>query len=269
MPRKAKRKAKMPTVSQRVKQDQTVKINIKNLLPPQLPPHMERSGDYIRPQRGMPTDKNLNMGNQTRLVGPSIQYAIRPPEFLPLPERFNSQGQPSYVREAPARVGRPDLITTETNPSDIAPSRAPIVALRPSGPDLTPAGKRYVESVTPAVPNMDMIRARYAAINAPQQDESEAAVAAASDQDVRDMRAIQSAMRRSEAAKRAWETRRMANPPGSSAATTGVPNVPSPIRANPRTPESPAVAADEYEDPKPFALEAGHPMSAQSRYGRR
>lgn len=119
------KKKRMPKVSQIVKQNQTVKINIQNLLPKLREPPR---GDYIAPKRGMPMG-NLNQGSQTRLVGPSIQYAVRPPEFLPLPERFNSQGQPSYVREAPARVGRPDLIGVETNPSDIAPARVPIRAI--------------------------------------------------------------------------------------------------------------------------------------------
>lgn len=252
MPRKAKRKAaKPPTVSQRVKQDQTVKINIKNL----LPPHMERSGDYIRPQRGMPTDKNLNMGNQTRLVGPSIQYAIRPPEFLPLPERFNSQGQPSYTREAPARVGRPDLITTETNPSDIVPSGASVRAM-PSQPLVptkirTPAevqteyqrraretlGMLSPAPMSPASPPVPAYL--------PQQDESEGAILAAvpAYPDERDAIAIQKAMARSESARKAWATRRAQNPLGTSAATSGVPNVPMSLSRPPK------FEPDDEEDP--------------------
>ena len=253
MPRKAKRKAKLPTVSQRVKQDQTVKINIKNLLPPHM---MERSGDYIRPQRGMPTDKNLNMGNQTRLVGPSIQYAIRPPEFLPLPERFNSQGQPSYTREAPARVGRPDLITTETNPSDIVPSGASVRAI-PSQPLVptkirTPADikteyeKRARETLgmispapmSPAPPRVPPVPAYL-----PQQDESEGAILAAvpAYPDEQDAIAIQKAMARSESARKAWATRRAQNPLGTSAATSGVPNVPVSLSRPPKQ--------DDEEDP--------------------
>jgi len=261
MPRKGRKAAKRPMVSQRVKQDQTVKINIRNMIP-------ER-GDYITPRRGVPMD-NFNMGNQSRLLGPSIQYAVRPAEYLSLPERFNSQGQPSYVREGPARVGRPDLIYQETNPNDIAPSRAPIVAL-PSKP-LVPMIAR-----TPGEVYRDYERQARATLGIqpsakpvylPQQDESEAAVAAASDQDVRDARAIQMALNRSEGAKRAWATRRMANPVGASAATSGVPNVPTPLRLGSPTPDSPPVEASEYEDPRPYASEAGHPMSAQSRYGR-
>ena len=80
----------------------------------------------------MPRD-NLNMGNVSRLEAPSIRYAVRPPEFLPLPERFNSQGQPDYFTAAPSRQGRPDLISVETNPSDISTSRPSIRAI-PSQP---------------------------------------------------------------------------------------------------------------------------------------
>lgn len=153
MPRKAKRtKAQM---SQRVKQNQTVKINIKNLLPP--------SGDYIQPRRGMPRD-NLNMGNVSRLDAPSMRYAVRPPEFLPLPERINSQGQPQYFTQGVPRQGRPDLIGVETNPSDIAPSKAPRVAVAPQP---IPKVERPVQSRAPAaVYNEYYARAR-AAVDGP------------------------------------------------------------------------------------------------------
>lgn len=120
MPKGKRTKAQM---SQRVKQNQTVKINIKNLLPP-----TRQRGDYIQPRRGIPRD-NLNMGNVSRLEAPSIRYAVRPPEFLPLPERINSQGQPQYFTAAPSRQGRPDLITQETNPSDIEPSKPSVRAV--------------------------------------------------------------------------------------------------------------------------------------------
>jgi hypothetical protein len=258
--RKIKRAA--PKMSQKVKQEQNVKINIKNILPQM---EQQRSGDYIMPRKGMPMD-NLMMGSQSRLLGPSIQYAVRPAEYLPLPERINSQGQPSYVREAPPRVGRPDLIYTETNPSDIAPSKAPIIAL-PSKP-LVPMKAR-----TPGQIRQDFEkRAREAIygqaippppVMLPQQDESEAAVALAAAPDDRDILAIQAAMRRSEAAKRAWETRRKSNPMGASAATTGVPNIP-----RSQTPPDSPVEKEEYVPANPYAQEAGHPMSVKARYGR-
>jgi len=243
MPRKAKRKAKMPTVSQRVKQDQTVKINIKNLLPPQ----MERSGDYIRPQRGMPMDKNLNMGNQTRLVGPSIQYAIRPPEFLPLPERFNSQGQPSYVREAPARVGRPDLITTETNPSDIVPSGASVRAIPSQGlPPVFKAVKiepvssvfesKAAPSLTPRPPAREFI-----VIDDEDMDESQDLVASQAGPSP-------SLSRRQMAQQRRRGLERIAKEQGA-APVTGSPTVPSSgFPVIPRTPA--AMAAMEALSPR-------------------
>ena len=232
MPRKAKRKAtKMPTVSQRVKQDQTVKINIKNLMPPHM---MERSGDYIMPKRGMPTDKNLNMGNQTRLLGPSIQYAVRPPEFLPLPERFNSLGQPSYVREGPARQGRPDLIYTETNPSDIAPGQPSVRAI-PSLPSFQVFVPRTPEEVyrdteakvrakmSPQIsPGMVAPPAAVSirAIDSPQMDEAQALVAA---------QVAPNVSNRTMGQQRRQAFERVARATGS-AATTGVPPMPAPAQ---------------------------------------
>lgn len=263
---KAKRMRARPTMSQRVKQEQTVKINIKNLIP------QDRSGDYITPHRGMPRD-NFNMGNMSRLVAPSIHYAVRPPEFLPLPERINSQGQPEYFRAGVPRQGRPDLITQETNPSDIAPARPALVAIPPK-PVIPTRGRTTEQILNDFERQARETLGRGLPISIPmpahlsQQDESEAAVAAASDQDVRDIRAAQQAMNRSLGAKKAWETRRMQNPAGTAAATTGVPNVPAHIQI-PSTPQSPPIAESEYENPMPYAAEAGHPMSAQSRYGRK
>lgn len=155
----------MPKVSQSVKQNQTVKINIQNLLPKL---RETRSSDYITPKRGMPIH-NLNMGSHSRLLGPSIQYAIRPPEFLPLPERINSQGQPSYFTQGPARVGRPDLIYQETNPNDIAPGRPAFRAL-PSAPIASVAPFSPPEYIEPTP--------MYPVIDSPQTDESERLVAA-------------------------------------------------------------------------------------------
>lgn len=182
MPRKGKRsKAEM---SQRVKQNQTVKINIKNLLP-----QTRQRGDYIQPRRGMPMDNNLNMGNVTRLEAPSIRYAVRPPEFLPLPERINSQGQPQYFTAAPSRQGRPDLIYQETNPSDIEPRHPSIraVASAPVPSPQTPARKASAFAGLPPVSGdmnpfapaesvqpIQMIPA----IDSPQMDESQRIVAA-------------------------------------------------------------------------------------------
>jgi hypothetical protein len=179
MPKGKRSKAQM---SQRVKQNQTVKINIKNLLPPP-----RQRGDYIQPRRGM-TGDNLNMGNVSRLVAPSIRYAVRPPEFLPLPERINSQGQPQYFTAAPSRQGRPDLIFQETNPSDIEPSKPsrraiPAMAVpSPQTPVRASAASVFAElppvsrDMNPfeSVQPIQMIRA----IDSPSMDESQSIVAA-------------------------------------------------------------------------------------------
>jgi len=128
--RKIKRAA--PKMSQKVKQQQNVKINIKNILPQMMREMNESSGDYIAPKRGL-SGGNLNMGSIHRLEAPMIRYAIRPPEFLPFEERAHTNPPAVPFNPAQPRVGRPDVILTETNPSDIATGNASIRAV-PSNP---------------------------------------------------------------------------------------------------------------------------------------
>lgn len=128
--RKIKRAA--PKMSQKVKQEQNVKINIKNILPQMMREMNEPSGDYIVPKRGL-SGGNLNMGSIHRLEAPMIRYAIRPPEFLPFQERANMNPPAVAFNPAQPRIGRPDLIYTETNPSDIA-TGTPSFRAVPSNP---------------------------------------------------------------------------------------------------------------------------------------
>lgn len=230
---KAKRMRAKPTMSQKVKQNQTVKINIKNLLP-------ER-GDYIEPRKGVPRD-NLNMGNMSRLIAPSIHYAVRPPEFLPLPERINSQGQPQYFTQGVPRQGRPDLITTETNPYDIEQSKPSIRALpsKPVPQALEPRvasiysefEKRARAAVnaprieSPMSPPLKTAQT-YTPYDSPQMDEAQALVQHQAGPSARSM---------------AQQTRRAMERMGS-AATTGVPPVPATGFQVPRTPAAMAAVA--------------------------
>lgn len=223
MPKGKRTKAQM---SQRVKQNQTVKINIKNLLPP-----TRQRGDYIQPRRGMPRD-NLNMGNVSRLEAPSIRYAVRPPEFLPLPERINSQGQPQYFTAGTQRQGRPDLIFQETNPSDIEPSKPSRVAVAPQP---IPKVEKPIQPRSASVVYNEFEQRARAAVYGPRVEPAMASPAVAprklyvdspqmdEAQDLVAHQAGPSARSMAQRNRRAYE--RMAS--SSSAAMTGAPPVPS------------------------------------------
>ena len=119
-----RRKIVNKSVKQSVKQSQNVKINIRNLMPPQP------KGDFISPQRGM-SGHNLGMGNMRVLEGPQIRYAVNPPQFLPFQERMAINPAAQQFVAGPARVGRPDLISQETNPNDIERARPSLVLVPP------------------------------------------------------------------------------------------------------------------------------------------
>jgi hypothetical protein len=252
MPRKKSKSSKRAT------QSQVVKVNVKNIIQ-QI---KERQGDMIQVKRKRPID-NFNTGGQSRLVAPQMSYGNPMPVFLPVQERT------IYVAPEEKAIGnsvipsRPNLVAEETNPADIVPSRPSVVAIRPSNPvPLTPAGQRYVESLAPATPDMAMIRARFAEINRPQPspavpprpmvprllDESENIVARTMDQDSRDFYSR---------SQRASVAQGLPMPPSSG----------FPFPSAPRGSLSPA-PSESSENPRPFAEEAGHPMSVQSRYGR-
>jgi len=249
MPRKRKS-------TKRATQSQVVKVNVKNIIQ-QI---KERQGDMIQVKRKRPMD-NFNTGGQSRLVAPQMSYGNPMPIFLPVQERT------IYVAPEEKAIGnsvipsRPNLMAQETNPADIVPSRPSVVAIRPSNPlPMTPAGQRYVESLVPATPDMAMIRARFADINRPQAtpatpprpmvpsllDESENIVARTMDQDSRDFYSR---------SQRASVAQGLPMPPSS-----GFPRSPPPSGAS-------SPASESGEESRPYAAEAGHPMSVRSRYG--
>jgi hypothetical protein len=244
MPRKGKRsKAQM---SQRVKQNQTVKINIKNLLPP-----TRQTGDYIQPRRGM-TGGNLNMGNVSRLEAPSIRYAVRPAEFLPLPERFNSQGQPQYFTQGVPRPAPSDRIIEEQNPNYMtqntgsirAVASQPVVRERTRTPGARtpvevfnqfeqqaratvnpPRVEKGITSPTRPMPVLRLPLGLPKPVDTPLMDERQAIVQGAS---------TAGWSRRSSAAQTSWAMRKLADEERqavatlpASASTTGAPAVPA------------------------------------------
>ena len=239
MPRKRKS-------TKRATQSQVVKVNVKNVIQ-----HIkERQGDMIQVKQKRPID-NFNSGGRSRLVAPQINYANPMPIFLPVQERT------IYVAPQEKAIGnsvipsRPNLVAEETNPADIVPSRPSVVAIRPSNPVPTPYGR------TPDQVYKDFERRAKATVMAQSTpsrppapivpvslNQSENLVARAMDQDSRDL------YRASQA---------HGTPMASS---SGFPRSPD------SQPSSPPAEEGQYEDPRPYAEEAGHPLSVRARYGR-
>ena len=242
MPRKKSKSSKRAT------QSQVVKVNVKNVIQ-----HIkERQGDMIQVKRKRPID-NFNTGGQSRLFAPSTHYANPMPIFLPIQERT------IYVAPEEKPIGnsvipsRPNLVAQETNPTDIIPSRPAVVAIRPSNPVPSPYGRQTAEEIykqyerrARATVSARATSSRPPAPIIPKSlNQSEDLVARSMDQDSRDL------YRASQA--------------------HGTPMASSSGFSFPRQPESqpPSPPAEEEEgsqDPRPYAEEAGHPMSVRARY---
>lgn len=242
MPRKKSKSSKRTT------QSQVVKVNVKNIIQ-----HIkEQQGDMIQVKRKRPID-NFNSGGRSRMVAPSIHYANPMPVFLPVQERT------IYVAPEEKTIGnsvipsRPNLVAQETNPSDIVPSRPAVVAIRPSNPVPSPYGRQTPEEIYKQYERRARatVSARATSSRPPEPiipkslNQSEDLVARAMDQDSRDL------YRASQA--------------------HGTPIAPSSGFSFPRAPVSPSpslppVEEGKYENPRPYAEEAGHPMSARARY---
>ena len=240
MPRKRKS-------TKQATQSQVVKVNVKNVIQ-----HIkERQGDMIQVKRKRPID-NFNTGGRSRMVAPQLNYANPMPIFLPVQERT------IYVAPQEKAIGnsvipsRPNLVAEETNPADIIPSRPAMVAIRPSNPVPSPYGRQTPEQIYRQYGNRARatVMAQFTPSRPPAPiiprllDESEDLVARAMDQDTRDL------YRASQA---------HGTPMASS---SGFPRSPD------SQPPSPPAEEGQYEDPRPYAEEAGHPMSARARYGR-
>jgi hypothetical protein len=210
--KKAKAKSRPKAISQK----QAVHVNVKNIV--QML-RERKQPSMIQVQR-KPPSRNLMMGSRTLMASPHINYGNAMPTFLPVQERQAVIAPQDPIVSNPVRAGRPDEPLVETNPRDIEPSRPSMRAVPYTYSPI------YTRSPSPEPYFQQQPQPMGMGIGHPPRiptmlDDSEELVARASDQDSRDLYAMERAMRRSLAAKRAWETRR-----GRAAVPIGVPQAP-------------------------------------------